>query len=142
MKSTKETRSMMRKPEHPPLTLDALVKWLAAQRPDQEYIWQDPTYCLVGHYLRDHGSSWGTVAYSELPEYDFVAGVKPWTYGAALERAKTLALPPPAPAMEVITDGREPLAIPEDSPLSGGDRPPQRQQALAEIPSRQRPQAA
>jgi hypothetical protein len=106
---------MMHEPEHPPLTIDALVKWLEAQRPDQEYMWQDPTYCLVGHYLRDHGSSWGSVAYSELPHYDEIAGAKPWTYGAALERAKsvtaqeTLALPPPShpaansPEMPLLT---------------------------------------
>lgn len=77
------------------LTLEKVTEWLKKQPPDREYIWQDPTYCLVGSYLRDQGSSWGYVAYDELPHYDLIAGVKPWTMGKALERAKFVALPPP-----------------------------------------------
>lgn len=124
---------MMRKPEHPPLTLVAITQWLETKPPEQEYIWQDPTECVVGHYLRDHGSSWGTVAYSDMPNYHEIAGAKPWTFGAALERAKTLALlPSPAPAitlsnMELLTDGREPHAEQKDRALIGPDRPAEHQ---------------
>lgn len=135
---------MMRKPKHPPLTLEAIIAWLATQPPEQDYVWQDPTECVVGRYLRDHGSSWGTVAYSTLPDYDFVAGSKPWTFGAALERAKTLALPAPALAptstvgvtsipaiaptkMELLTDGTSAHLAQKDRAAISSDRPAQRQ---------------
>lgn len=144
---------MMRKPEHPPLTLVAITEWLQAQPHDQEYIWQDPTECMVGHYLRDHGSSWGAVMYSDIPHYHEIAAEKPWTFGAALERAKTLALPPPHPAANSLelplltaesvtahpesrelvqleqenSHGREPHAEQKDRAVIGPDRPAERQ---------------
>ena len=77
------------------LTAQNLVKWLRQQRPEEEYIWQDPTFCLVGRFLHDHNSCWGTVAYSDLPNYEAIAQPKPWTFGAALARAERLALPAP-----------------------------------------------
>jgi hypothetical protein len=90
----------MERPRTELYRLDALVEWLraevAAGRGEEEYIWQDPVYCMMGRYLADHGSGWGEVAYSELPGYEAIAGAKPWTLGAALGRAERLALPAPA----------------------------------------------
>jgi hypothetical protein len=80
-----------------PLTVEMVVSWLRRQEPDEEYIWSDPVFCLMGRYLADHGSSWGAVDYRALPHYEEIAQAKPWTYGAALERAERLALPPPVP---------------------------------------------
>jgi hypothetical protein len=77
----------------------ALINWLRQQPPDEEYIWQDPVKCLMGRYLKANGSRWGEGAYSEMPYYDAIAHEKPWTYGAALERAEALQLPPPAKAL-------------------------------------------
>ena len=86
----------LHKPEHPQLTTEALVSWLRKQDPDQEYIWSDPAFCMMGKYLSDHNSSWGAVGYSEMPSYYEIASPKPWTFGAALKRAEALkALPPP-----------------------------------------------
>jgi hypothetical protein len=81
-------------------TLDALTGWLRKQPPDQGYIWQDPVYCLMGEYLRDNGASWGERSYSDMPHYEEIAAEKPWTFGAALERAEALALPEPALQLE------------------------------------------
>jgi hypothetical protein len=63
----------------------------------------------MGQYLSANNSSWGTVAYSELPGYDEIAQTQPWTFGAAreraLEHAKTLQLtaqtPQVAPTLEL-----------------------------------------
>lgn len=77
-------------------TIDALTGWLRKQPPDAEYVWSDPVFCLVGHYLADNGACWGERSYSDIPHYEEIAKEKPWTFGAALERAEALkALPPP-----------------------------------------------
>jgi hypothetical protein len=80
------------------LSVDKLTDWLRAQPPQQEYIWSDPVNCLMGKYLSDHDLQWGDAGYHELPGYIDIAAEKPWTYGAALERAqdvqKVLAPPP------------------------------------------------
>jgi hypothetical protein len=79
------------------LNTEALTEWLRKQNPDEEYVWSDPVYCMMGRYLADNGSSWGAVQYSVMPGYEEIAAEKPWTFGAALERAEALkALPPPA----------------------------------------------
>jgi hypothetical protein len=105
---------MMREPGRELMDLGRFVEWLRGQRMNEEYIWQDPVKCLVGRYLAAHGSRWGEVAYSELPFYEEVAGVKPWTYGAALGRAeKFLALPAPVGG-EV--EGKELAVISRDVP--------------------------
>lgn len=123
----------LHKPEHPALTIEALVTWLRTQPAEKTYIWSDPVFCAVGQYLADHGSSWGAVNYSEIPGYYEIAAEKPWTFGAALERAeKLLALPTPkqpftvtesytmahTPEFEaaVTTEFQEPLALPAPEP--------------------------
>ena len=135
----------MHKPEHPPLTVDAIIAWLetAVERfgPDQTYVWQDPTYCLVGHYLRDHGSQWGDAIYSDLPDYDYIAGKKPWTYGKALERAKVLTLPAaevlPLSLSETerITDGRIADTLPQDRSGDRGDRQALGRETIPALPA-------
>jgi hypothetical protein len=109
---------MLSKPEHPPLTIDALASWLRTQPPDQTYVWSDPVFCMMGQYLAAHDSSWGATQYSLMPGYEEIAAEKPWTFGAALERAeKLLALPAPITSeMSVMSEPhKEPLltALPE-----------------------------
>lgn len=89
---------------------DKLIGWLRQQPADEPYIWSDPVFCLMGRYLADHDSSWGTVQYSDMPDYERIAGEKPWTFGAALERAEMLkALPPPSIQIEDKTS--EPVTV-------------------------------
>ena len=90
------------------MNTDKLTEWLRKQNPDEEYVWSDPVHCLMGKYLADNDSMWGKFAYSEMPNYYEIAQEKPWTFGAALERAEALALPPPppqltAPKRELVT---------------------------------------
>jgi hypothetical protein len=96
---------MLTKPSHPELTVEALTKWLRQQPPEMTYVWSDPVFCLVGHYLADNDSAWGAASYSELPDYELIAKSEPHTFGAALARAeKLLALPAP--------EVREPVPAP------------------------------
>jgi hypothetical protein len=86
-------------------TPDALIQWLRKQRADEEYVWSDPIFCMMGRYLADNGSTWGEASYSDMPGYDEIANTKPWTFGAALKRAEALTeivklLPPPALLIE------------------------------------------
>ena len=82
------------------------------QDPDKEYVWSDPVFCLMGQYLADNGSSWGERSYSDMPYYYEIAHQKPWTFGAALQRAEgvkeMLALPAPTPQLE---DKRETVTV-------------------------------
>jgi len=83
-------------------THDELVDYLKTKDPNGEYVWQDPVFCLMGNFYRDRGlQGWGEVIYSDMPNYDAIAGTKPWTFGAALTRAEALKqLPPPAALIE------------------------------------------
>ena len=91
----------------------ALTDWLRTQPPDGEYVWSDPVFCLMGRYLADNDSRWGEVQYSDMPDYEEIAKEKPWTFGAALERAEKLALPAPALqiAAPLTADTREPVTV-------------------------------
>ena len=95
------------KPDHPPLTTQALASWLRSQPADGTYTWSDPVFCLIGHYMADNNSSWGSAQYSDLPNYELIAKTEPHTFGAALERAEQL-LALPAPVAEPM-----PAPIPE-----------------------------
>jgi hypothetical protein len=92
------------------LNAERLTNWLRKQDPTEEYVWSDPVYCMMGKYLYDNGSNWGAVQYSDMPHYEEIAGEKPWTFGAALERAERLALPPPPLQIEA-PKVREPVTV-------------------------------
>ena len=94
------------------MSVDKLTGWLKDQPPGGEYVYSDPVYCLMGKYLADHDVEWGAGAYSEMPSYYAIAAEKPWTFGAALERAKalseeTLSLPAPTLQIEAVPQERE-----------------------------------
>src|SRR4249920_212780 len=93
-------------------TTEALTGWLRKQDPDKEYVWSDPVFCLMGNYLVDNGAFWGERAYSDMPHYEEIAKEKPWTYGAALERAEALTLPAPS-SQDVLQleDKRETVSV-------------------------------
>jgi hypothetical protein len=94
------------------LDTDKLTGWLKNQPPDGEYVWSDPVFCLMGRYLADNGSEWGAMQYSDLPLYEEIAKEKPWTFGAALERAEALkALPPPPLQIAAPVEAREPVTV-------------------------------
>jgi hypothetical protein len=85
---------------HELLDADKLIAWLRQQPPDEEYIWSDPVFCLMGRYITDVGTPADLYAYSEMPAYREIAEVKPWTFGAALQRAEALKQLP-APALQI-----------------------------------------
>lgn len=53
----------------------------------------------MGRYITSVGTPADLYAYGEMPNYREIAEAKPWTFGAALERAEKLALPPPPKAL-------------------------------------------
>lgn len=82
------------KPKTDPHSLDAVMAWLEQQPADQEYDWFDIKGCLACRYLQFLGESepWANGSYRELfgtiETYHQIAGKWPWTFGAALERAR------------------------------------------------------
>ena len=89
-----------------PFSLDSLIAWLEKQPSALEYVWTDVFDCLMHHYytdvLRDDldGEYPARMVFDlgcdferpfgSISAYHKVAGSLPWTFGAALERARAL----------------------------------------------------
>jgi hypothetical protein len=84
--------------------LSDMVAWLEKQPPKTKYDFKDVNgQCLAGRYLTANridypAQDWsfscmfgGRSYHSQLERYYAVAAVRPWTYGAALERAKNIS---------------------------------------------------
>ena len=99
---------MMQQPKTPAMTEEALIAFLETQDPNAEYTFQDPAGCLMARYFAAHDAPWSGTAYHAMPNYLAIAGDKPHTFGAALERARALkALPAPAPTLELTATKSE-----------------------------------
>ena len=87
------------------LTMDSLIAWLETKNPAKTYDFDDLAGgCLYGLYMKYHGIKWadsgGCGMGNSYPKvtlercefcnlvYDQVARKQPWTFGAALERAR------------------------------------------------------
>ena len=77
-------------------TLDSLISWLETQPPEGSYDWLDVNGCLVCLYLQACGyerpSAHPGLTQSSIRDwgprgYYKIARNRPWTFGAALERA-------------------------------------------------------
>lgn len=83
------------KADHTTLTLADFIAWLETQNPNQSYNWLSPCNCVVGQFLTattGNRNPGGMCHYDKLfggllPYYE-IAGTAPYTFGAALERAK------------------------------------------------------
>ena len=83
-------------------TLDNLIAWLETKDPTEVYSFHWPDSCLLGQWARNVDASAfnmrieGSFVYKvneepiNLREYDNIACYEPWTFGAALQRAKAL----------------------------------------------------
>jgi hypothetical protein len=83
----------------------SLIDWLASQPPAKPYDYANGSCCLITQYLRSRGftravvdshsayldGSWGTARRTRTlpPSWNDIAQQKPWTFGAALERARS-----------------------------------------------------
>jgi hypothetical protein len=81
-----------------PFSLESLIAWVEKQPADTSYNWDSCEDCLVGQYVRavtGSDSPSGEVIYRELfPDLDTyfaVCAEAPWTFGAALDRARRIA---------------------------------------------------
>lgn len=83
------------------LKLETLIAWLEKQPATEKYDYNNCNgRCLYGQYLTHHGVSWKEeLKHTKLGDprsdfrdyvYEHVACEKPWTFGAALDRARKL----------------------------------------------------
>ena len=77
-------------------SLESLIAWLEKQPADGEYCYHDLNgHCLICQYLTSHGvdfHEYGLFMDSEARTE--IAAERPWTFGAALTRARAIAPPP------------------------------------------------
>jgi hypothetical protein len=81
------------------LTLSDFIGWLETKDPRQRYEFDDCAGgCLLGQYMAERGIPWGNGNYIPTCKTVFGAGLhvpvlasKPYTFGAALERARKAA---------------------------------------------------
>lgn len=79
-----------------PYSIEGLIAWLEKQPADTEYDWPDTHGCLACKYLEGIGrrelreGTLGSV-FKNNWTYHQVCAVEPWTFGAALKRARECA---------------------------------------------------
>ncbi len=86
-----------------PFTLPALIAWLERQPAGEAYDWLNIHGCLACRYFQSlgHKTPWGNsyqlaedgykTPFGGRENYHKIAGAKPWTFGAALDRARAIA---------------------------------------------------
>ena|SRR6266568_4490020 len=88
-----------REHEANPFTMEGLIAWLEKMSRAKRYDYLNSSgACLYGQYLAAHGVPWdesGATSFGDHQRADFcdlvyyhVALARPWTFGAALERAR------------------------------------------------------
>jgi len=86
-----------------PLTLDSLIAWLERMPAGDSYDYENCLgQCLYGLYMASHGVKWKDSGGSDgggkergkfcALVYREVASQTPWTFGAALDRAREAAV--------------------------------------------------
>jgi hypothetical protein len=79
------------------ISLRAMIAWLETKPADEEYDYIDAPRCAIAQYLQAQGRSeddsvvdfWPTPEPSQKDYWLFdIACTVPWTFGAALERAR------------------------------------------------------
>ena len=84
---------MLYNPKWDLMSLESLIAWLEQQPADGTYDWQYPERCLIACYLTGKLGTlpeYSVSLYQSMPHYHAVAAQEPWTFGAALERAKAV----------------------------------------------------
>ncbi len=76
-----------------PLSLESFILWLEQQPPEDTYDFQDYRgACLICQYLTATGVDFADHYLTFTARYgDAIARTKPWTFGAALGRARKVA---------------------------------------------------
>ena len=73
-------------------SVEGLLAWLDTQDPATKYDYDDcEGGCLIGTYLKSAGVHWSARAYAQFANMEArwrIAGVHPWTYGAAAQRCR------------------------------------------------------
>jgi len=79
----------------PQADLEVLIAWLEGRDPEEQYNWKDCHHCLCAQFF-GVGIGWA-VLHREMEErtgirVDSLAMPLPWTFGAALQRARAVAV--------------------------------------------------
>jgi len=79
---------MLFKPSWEVQSLEGLITWLETMPADDFYDWHNCRGgCLYGQYAAAHGLAWTDASKFRAAVYS-IAYQEPWTFGAALERAR------------------------------------------------------
>lgn len=80
------------------LTIKGVISWLEKQNPNEPYNYMNCAgRCLYGQYMAHHGYSWNeadkaparsAITSFQMEVYCKVAAAAPFTFGAALKRAR------------------------------------------------------
>lgn len=77
-------------------SIDGVISWLETMPADQSYDYHDCRGgCFYGQYLAAHGLSWSIIVAGGFEAqfmrlvYREVAHAHPWTFGSALDRARS-----------------------------------------------------
>jgi len=80
-------------------TVEDLVKWIENQPPDKRYDWTTAGSCLLGQWCKSKGLKGPALRNKSIELghdddfYRIALSGYPFTFGAALDRARSLALP-------------------------------------------------
>lgn len=72
-------------------SLENLIAWLEGQAPDAGYDWSDAGQCVLGQFAAAMGAEDAeleSLTLGSVKPFDDVALNSPYTFGAALERAR------------------------------------------------------
>lgn len=78
-------------------SLAGFVGWLEKQPATREYDWYDVQSCVVCQYLdaslgeAERKQTYLSSVFPAIEIYHNICGRRPWTFGAALERARAIA---------------------------------------------------
>ena len=84
---------MLHNPKWDLISLESLIAWLEQQPADGTYDWTKPDECLIACYLTSKLGilpEYSVSLYQSMPHYHEIAAYEPYTFGAALERARAV----------------------------------------------------
>jgi hypothetical protein len=69
-----------------PMALQNFIAWLETKDPEEKYDWEDPRICVLAQFLGETAP-----CYAGAPWRDIAYATEPFTFGAALKRARIVA---------------------------------------------------
>lgn len=85
---------------HDPFTLENFIAWLETQPPDKAYEYSHGKTCAIGQFCQSISTTYSDQLHSDKGRFFpifrewnwYITKPFPWTFGAALKRARELAV--------------------------------------------------